>query len=254
MTLRYLLKFLLLPPAINFLVIIVAWFLLRRWPALRSAMMALSVVSLFLLSLPITSYYLTRSLEYYTPLSLQSVEIANYDAIVVLGGGRHRRAPEYSDLDIPKAAPLERIRYAAYLQNQTGLPILVTGGKFKLQDVPEAEFLERVLEKEFFASVKWQEGQSRTTWENALFSRQILQAEGIDRVLIVTHALHMPRAMYSFTQAGFSPKAAPTAFSSHLAMEFEVLDFVPHAIALSKSVAALHEWLGLAWYQLRYGE
>ena len=249
---RYLLKTLALPPMLNLLIILFAVLLLRRWVGLRNAVIGVSLLSLAIVCMPITSHYLARSLERHPALDLTSIELADYEAIIVIGGGRHRAAPEYQGLDIPKAQALERLRYAAYLQRRTGLPILVAGGSVREDGSPESEFMQRVLERQFLATVRWQENASRTTWENAALSKHLLGEENIDGVLLVTHALHMPRALYSFRKAGFKVRPAPTIFTAHQQISVDALDFVPRASALYRSVAALHEWLGLAWYHFRY--
>ncbi len=249
---RYLLKTLALPPTLNFLVILLAVLLLRRWVGLRNTVIGVSLLSLAIVCMPITSHYLARSVERHPALDLTSLELADYEAIVVIGGSRHRAAPEYEGLDIPNGRTLERLRYAAYLQRRTGLPILVAGGSVWEDESPESVFMQRVLERQFLATVRWQENASRTTWENAVLSKQLLAEENINGVLLVTHALHMPRALYSFRKAGFKVRPAPTIFTAHQKISIDVLDFVPRASALYRSVAALHELLGLAWYRFRY--
>ena len=68
------------------------------------------------------------------------------------------------------------------------------------------------LRDDFGVTVRWQEGRSRTTWENAQFSAQVLLPQGIKRVVLVTHAGHMPRAVWSFRKAGFEVVPAPVGF------------------------------------------
>ena len=252
MIIRYLLKTLALPPMVNLLVILLAVLLLQRWTVLRNSVIALSLLSLAAVSMPITSHYLARSLERYPALNLTTLELAEYDAIVVIGGGRLRAAEEYENTDIPNGRTLERLRYAAFLQRRTGLPIMVAAGSVWDGEAPESVFMRQVLERDLFATVRWEESASRTTWENAVFAKRALAKEDVNRVLLVTHALHMPRAMYSFTQAGFEVRAAPTILTSEQTEPFDALDYVPTARALYRSSAALHELLGLAWYRFRY--
>lgn len=246
--LRYLLKTLLLPPAINLLLILFALGCLKRYRKTGFALLALSIFSLTALSLPFGSNYLARQLEIYPPLDVAKIKADNYQAIIVLGSGRETQALEYGG-DMPTAMGLQRLRYGAYLQRATGLPILVSGGRFKENKQPEATFMAQVLEGEFNASVFWQESASHTTHENALFSWAMVKQNKIEHILLVTHAWHMKRAVYSFEKAGFRVRAAPTAFiSSH--EPFILLDFIPQAGALRNSSFLLHEMLGLYWYRL----
>jgi uncharacterized SAM-binding protein YcdF (DUF218 family) len=65
---------------------------------------------------------------------------------------------------------------------------------------------------DFGVTVRWQEGRSRTTWENAQLSAQVLLPQGIKRVVVVTQAAHMPRSVWSFEKAGFEVVPAPVGF------------------------------------------
>lgn len=248
---RYLLKALALPPAINILVILFALLFLRTRPKLRNTLILLSVLSLAVLAMPVATQFLARGLEEFPALNPEQIDSSEYQAIVILGAGRYRDAPEYGS-DVPKAMGLERLRYGALLQRKTGLPILVTGGMWDWDDMPEAEFMAQVIEREFMGSVSWREPESRTTWENAKYSKKIAVNNSINKILLVTHAWHMPRAVYSFEKAGFAITAAPTGFRSARDQEITPVDYMPQAGALFGSSLMLHEWLGLLWYRLAY--
>ena len=107
-----------------------------------------------------------------------------------------------------------------------------------------------MLERDFKSTVKWQEKQSRTTWENALYSKQLADQHKIKRALLVTHAWHMPRAVYSFEQAGLDVTPAPTMFKSVDLPGASFFDFVPNINSLQASTYMLHEMLGVLWYRL----
>ncbi len=246
---RYLLKTLALPPAINILVILFALFFLGRWRRLRMLTIILSLVSLALLSTPFVTKLLGSQIEKYPPLSAHEINPKDYQAIIILGAGRERDALEYEGEDSPTSLELERLRYGAYLHRKTGLPILTTGGDVSEQGrISEAEFMARVLREEFFVTVKWKEGKSRTTWENAENTMVIARQNGINKALLVTHAWHMPRAMYSFQRAGMNVTAAPTRFESYDLGKNSLLDFLPQAGALRDSSLLIHEFLGMGWY------
>jgi uncharacterized SAM-binding protein YcdF (DUF218 family) len=107
----------------------------------------------------------------------------------------------------------------------------------------------RVLREDFKTEVAWEEGQSEDTAENALFSARILKAAGIRRVLLVTQAMHMPRARAEFIRAGIEVVPAPTLFYSQV--KWSPLMLVPTASGLYRSFYAVHEWMGLIWYRLQ---
>ena len=247
---RYLLKALALPPAINIIILLLALLFLGRWRRLRMVTIFLSSVSLVLLSMPVVTQLLAKQIEIYPPLNVQEINPENYQAIVILGAGRIRHALEYDGQDSPTSLELERLRYGAYLQRKTGIPILTTGGDVSGEGRPaEADFMARVLEREFFATVRWKEGRSRTTKENAEYTMVLANKQGINKVLLVTHAWHMPRAMYSFQQVGLQATAAPTRFESREHDTGSLFDYLPTASALHDSALLIHEILGLYWYR-----
>nr|MBA3625884.1 YdcF family protein [Methylibium sp.] len=125
-------------------------------------------------------------------------------AIVVLGGGRVLRAPETGTSDL-RTPSLERLRYGVRLARETGLPLAFSGGTGWAARVEsgasEAEIARRIAQRDFRHPVTWLETASRDTQENAQLSVPLLQAAGIRHIVLVTHALHMPRAFHEFEQA-----------------------------------------------------
>lgn len=137
-------------------------------------------------------------------------------AIVVLGGGSKPLAPEYGVSNLNDRS-LERLRYGLWLGRETGAPVAFSGGVgWALGDTvttPEAQIAARIAQQEFARPLKWTEERSRDTRENAIYSTELLKAQGIRRVLLVTHQRHMPRALKVFAEAsagsGISIEAAP---------------------------------------------
>ena len=97
----------------------------RCRPRLARICVVTGVSLLWLLALPVLGNSMLRSLE---GEPLDHADLLQAQAIVVLGGGRYRDAPEYGG-DTVGEATLVRLRYAAKLHRETGLPLLVTGGK-----------------------------------------------------------------------------------------------------------------------------
>lgn len=235
---------LLLPPFNGLLLIGLGWWLWHARPRLARGLVGCGALLLLILSLPVVGDNLLHSLEP-EPLELQQAREAQ--AIVLLGGGRYLDAPEYGS-DTVGRYTLIRLRYAARLQLETGLPLLVTGGRPGGEGLSEGETMRRVLEQEFKVPVRWVEGESNNTRENAVLSARILQAAGVKRVLLVSHAWHLPRAVEAFARAGLEAIPAPTAFTRP---GLTPLAFLPNAAAMENSSNALHEWIGRLWYWLR---
>ena len=94
------------------------------------------------------------------------------------------------------------------------------------------------------------EEQSLTTYENALYSAPLLRERGIGRVLLVTSAFHMPRAVAVFEAQGVEVVPAPTDFK-RLVGEGLIPGWLPGAGNLARSSFALHEMAGLLVYRWR---
>jgi len=93
---------------------------------------------------------------------------------------------------------------------------------------------------------------STNTWENAVSLHRLLQDRGVSRVVLVTNAWHMPRSRWCFEQQGFSVIPAPVDYLTSQ-RAFDVRGLVPDAGVLADSSLALHEYIGIAWYRMRFG-
>lgn len=243
-------KSLLLPPLSLFVLMAAGFGFRLRWPRFGVAVIAFAGITLVALSTPVVGSALMQSLQPYPPVDLVHLP-ARVGAIVVLGGDTQSEAREYGG-DTAGYLTLERVRYGAYLYRQVGLPLLVTGGPVKPEASPIARQMEAVLTGEFNVPVAWIEDAARDTHENATNSARLLRQDGIDAVVLVTHAWHMRRAVAAFQRAGLNTVPAPTRFVSRTAPLID--DFLPSAGALQTSSFAIHEWIGIAWYTLRYGQ
>ncbi len=209
-------------------------------------LLVFSLAGLFLLSMPAVATALAGLLEHRPAQG--SANLGDAQAIVILGGGSYQAAPEYG-ADTVSGTTLERVRWGARLQRLSGLPIMVCGGKPFSTASSEATQMKTALIQDFQASVKWTEEQSLNTMENAHNARQQLAAEKVDRIVLVTHALHMQRARLAFEKAGFRVVEAPTGFSTWHPPG--ILNYLPSAEGLTLSQDFLHEFLGMGWYHLR---
>jgi uncharacterized SAM-binding protein YcdF (DUF218 family) len=240
---------LILPPSSLFLVIVVGLAIWRRWPRAGRIVAGTGLAALAFLSTQAGAGCLVTPLERQTT-PLQAPERAGAQAIVVLAAGRLRQAPEYEGRDIPDYLALARLRYAAHLQRATGLPVLVSGGTDA--DDPtyaKADAMAVALRQDFGVPVKWSERRSRDTRENAIYSAALLQTSGIRRILLVTDAMHMPRARAAFERAGLDVVEAPTMFFSRQRLGPGA--WVPSAEGMRRSWYAVYELLGIAWYRVR---
>jgi uncharacterized SAM-binding protein YcdF (DUF218 family) len=236
MLLRFktLLRSVLLPPAGPLLLALVGVLMIRRRPLLARVCLILGLGSLWLLSTPVVCDALAGLAEHYPALDLRSA--AGAQAIVVLGGGGQRAfAPEYGG---PAAEPvlLERLGYGAYLARNTGLPILVTG--FRI----ETAAMRATLLRNFDIDARWADDEAHDTFENATNSARLLKVDGIHRVVLVTHAVHMRRSVHEFEAAGLEVVAAPVGMLAE--RDRGVSRYIPNSAALLRASAAVNELLG----------
>lgn len=218
--------------------------LVRRrtgWPLL-----AVSLAGLSMLAIPAIATALAGLLEH-RPVP-GNLNLDDAQAIVILGGGSYQAAPEYGT-DTVSGTTLERLRWGARLQRMSGLPIMVSGGRPYSTASSEAAQMKAALRQDFQIDVKWLEDQSFDTMQSARYARQQLATAQVDRIALVTHALHMRRARLAFEQAGFRVIEVPTGFST--LHPPGILNFLPSAEGLQLSHDFFHEILGLGWYHLR---
>ncbi len=244
-----LIKAIILPPALNFVVIAIGLLLLNKYKYCARVLLFAGALSLVLFCWLPFSHALLKSLEKYPPL-VPPVVVNKEQAIVVLSAGSYPYAKEYGKA-IDGTAALERDHYAAFIHRETGLPILVSGGYVVSSDMSEASVMADTLKNSFNASVTWQEGKSRNTAENAIYSAALLKENGIEKIYLVTHAWHMLRAVKMFEKQGLEVTPAPTMFASN--MTNTSWDYyLPNASALFNVRIALREYIGIVWYKLRY--
>lgn len=240
---------LLLPPALlcwlGLMALLLAW---RGWRIMATLLALVAIIGNYALMTPVGANAISAPLERrVTALNdLAQIPSAGYQAIVVLGGGRYDAAPEFAGQDTMNAEMLMRLRYAARVQRATQLPLLVTGGSPLGKTHDEASLMAQTLREDFQVPVRWQERLSRTTEENAELSSAMLAPLGIKRIVLVSHASHLPRAQAQFEAAGFQVLAAPTGFTTEGAHCRPIICYTPQHGALLESRRALHEWLGIA--------
>lgn len=232
--LRILLRTLILPPGCLLILGFVGLLLARRYRRLGTALAALSLVGLWLLSTPVVADGLERMADRYPALDLSHPLDAQ--AIVILGGGGYRKyAPEYGG-PAPEYAMYDRLAYGAYVARHTGLPVLVTGNGM------EAVTMQVSLARDFGVQPKWVDEGAEDTYDNAHDSARILRAAGITHVVLVTSDTQLWRAAHEFEAAGLSIVPAPAGVWAP--REIGTVRFVPTATGLLRSYTAVYELMG----------
>ena len=238
-TLKTLLRMLVLPPAGPLIVALIGAWLAQRAsaPATRRigwGLLTVSLAGLWLLATPVVAERLERAAERCPALDLTRPVQAQ--AIVILGGGEFRKwAPEYGEA-AAGVGLLERLSYGAYVARRTKLPVLVSG------TAREVLAMRTTLARDFGVEVRWAEAESRDTFQNAEFSARLLRPEHVTRIVLVTSASHEWRAVQEFTSAGFQVVPAPAG--AWAPQPVELSHYLPSAAGLQHSSDALYELLG----------
>ncbi|MFZ1990984.1 MAG: YdcF family protein [Alphaproteobacteria bacterium] len=238
---RILLETLLLPPADLLMLSAIGVFLLRSRRRLGLTLILGSLVGFYVLSLPLVGKLLLMT------VSVPDRVPSNAQAIVVLSAGLRNKAHEFGE-DAPDDLTLERLRYAAYLERKTHLPILVSGGALPSDEGNLAQVMAETLKNDYGIDARWVEDKSLTTAENAKFSAAILKASGISRIYLVSHGWHLARALLAFRRTGLTVYPAGTVYPVLKRSDF--YDPIPEASAFRNSCYSLHEILGYFWYLL----
>jgi len=239
--------------------LVAAALFLRKHPGWQRAVLIGALAVLFLGGNRWVSYSLTKNLEW---KHLPPAEMPKAEVIVLLGGGTEPPEPPRPMVELNGAG--DRIVYAAYLYQQgkadrilisggttwmtgqTSNPAADMGALLDLLGVPE----ERLL----------LQGRSQNTYEDALYSCEMLKEMGVQRILLVTSASHMPRALALFEKQGMQVTPAPVDFkvtqkgwddlrSGSLANRLIYL--MPNASDLGLTTNSLKEYIGMWVYRLR---
>lgn len=168
--------------------------------------------------------------------------------VVVLGGGRDWNPRGVDDFSGLNAASRRRMDQGiGYWRGDTRRVVVVSGGPTRVGATPHADTLVRYARWMGVPEIALRsETLSPNTWHNA---RQVagLEPPVERRIVLVTSALHMPRAFYSFDAAGFEVCPMPTDWRF---IPFGLPGYlIPQTSALVKTEVALHELVGLAYYR-----
>lgn len=205
---------------------------------------------LLLLSSPLVAYLAVGSLEWAYPERHERPQ--GITTIVVLGG--YVSPPTETD---PRGRlgwdSFNRCLRAEELYRQ-GPPctILITGGDM-FPDEPGPAIAEAmggflaqygVPQEDLLL-----ETQSLNTYENAVQTKRLLEARGVQRVLLVTDALHLRRAEACFRRQGIEIVPAGCCYGTST-FEWSPAAFLPSSGAAMDVRRVLHEWVGIWYYRL----
>ena len=221
------------------------------------------VIALFIISIAgnsLLSDVFAKTLEWQYISEPQAIPSA--EAIVILGGGLKPKVYPRPMIDLAEQG--DRVIYGAKLYKMNKAPLIITtGGRIKWQNAQlnasEADDMKELLMLfDIPESAIVTEGDSYNTHDNAVNTKVILDDLQIDRVILVTSALHMPRAIKVFEKQGIGVIPAPTDYLvSQNQLEFNstwqrfLLSILPNSNSLDKTTVTMKEYLGTFIYRLK---
>jgi len=225
----------------------------QRARAVAGALIGVFAVYYLAATWPLGSL-LVDALERQAPAADKAVRPDGASAIVVLAGAASDAPPERAELNGPGWRRLWR-GVELFWELEGRVPLIFSGGAPRGALARPGDLARRyALRFGIPADDFWLEGQSRTTYESGLAVRALLDEKfpgrRTHRILLVTSAWHMPRAVPSFARLAMEVVPVPCDFRSG-AQRFGVRTLVPTYEALATSSFALREWIGLAVYRLR---
>ncbi|WP_281885252.1 YdcF family protein [Paenibacillus sp. YYML68] len=246
----YMLKMLysfLLPPGLFVLLLLAlgmwCWARLNRKAGIA---VLVAAVLLYGSSISLVTDPLVRSLENrYSPPAPGKL---TGDVYVVLGGGAIDGVPHPDGVGQLTGHTLQRVVAAARLYAEKPLPIIVSGGQVYANSGNEGQLAKRTLLSLGVpeASIKL-EDRSRTTEENAEFTKVLLDQHGYTRPILITSAFHMARAMKHFEANGIAVLPYPVDYKASpasLPRTFQQT-WTPRSAAMDDLSLVLKEYLGL---------
>ena len=240
------------------LLVLTLWWIWRkrRGRALASTAIALGI--LLISSNTWVAGSLVQSLEWRN-LPPEPVPLA--EAIVVLGGSTRAAIEPRPWVDVNEAG--DRVLHGAQLYKAGKAPkVILSGGRinWKKGGASEAEDMAQIaMAMGVPESDIWLDSTSLNTYQNAVNVKEILEQAGLNQILLVTSAIHMPRSLAIFQKQGINAIAAPTDFlvvqgffsQKRGTPQAFVLNSLPDAKNLEDTSRAIKEYIGFAIYRLR---
>tara|TARA_Y100000588_G_scaffold227176_1_gene240991 strand:- start:3343 stop:4119 length:777 start_codon:yes stop_codon:yes gene_type:complete len=223
--------------------------LLFRYTRIARISLLLCSLVLFICSSPLSTKLYSQHEKQYQAVSVVDSPLA--DAIVLLGG----------EVGVPLPPRVEsqlggnRTLHAFRLYRAGRAPLIIVSGDNKFQQIgvdSESFYTAEILKSWGIPeSSIVLEKQSRNTYQNAVQVKKILKTRELTRILLVTSAFHMPRAIRTFQHAGLDAIPSPSGYSVAAYSKPVILDWWPRLGNISKAQAVVKENLGIFVYRLR---
>lgn len=231
------------------LALLLLWLLTRRRGFLTTVVVV--TLLLWLAATPWLSRSVQSLLEHRAGEAVAE-SLPRADAIVVLGGTLSPPAASGGDANLSSAA--DRLVYAARLYALGKAPVILISGGMRDGAASDAESVHAGALLAGWGipeSAILTETESINTYENAVYSKLMLDQHGLKTVLLVTSAMHMPRALATFRTAGITATPAPTDFEASGPGPSGLHAWIANPAALELTTRVLKEYVGWLVYRNR---
>ena len=199
-------------------------------------------------SFPVCQFLISSLEKNFPPTAIENTPKA--DVIVVLGGMINTLSAYPERVELLSSGDRLTDSILLYKAGRAE-QILFTGGSGILfeQEIKEAGFAKKFLTDFGVPENKILiESESRNTFENALYTKKILEEKKMNRIILVTSAFHMKRSVAIFKKLGLEVIPFPTDYRAlNMGLNFDA--FVPSTGALDTTTLAIKEWIGIIAYE-----
>ncbi|WP_459997003.1 YdcF family protein, partial [Marinitoga arctica] len=216
-------------------------------------MIFISILIIYIFSIQITSRILVYPLEdSFEPINFNDIDKTTPSIIVILGGGAISNTPNSPNLGELSDQSLKRIYKGYELYKKTNFPIVISGGNPPNTNyIPEALIMRYYLVKfGVNPSNLFIEPDAKTTQENAIYVKNLIESMKINKIYLITSAIHMPRSYKIFSEYfNNNIKIIPVP-SNYLITRDKIswIDFKPDIDSLKANAYAIHEYLGMLYF------
>ncbi|MCK5780902.1 MAG: YdcF family protein [Psychrilyobacter sp.] len=228
-------------------------FSLRKKRTLSRLLLIKIIILTYLLSIEPVKDMIIQPLEKkYNPITNEQLKTG--DSYIVLGGGIYDNAPTSlgENTGIPSKSAMYKIVETVKLYKIYPMKIIISGGI-----VYSGEKSEGSVYKNLMISLGVPkndiivEGKSKTTAENARFTKEIMKDLKLKKAILVTSATHMNRSVYIFEKYGVEVIPNPTGYQSRYKESYGIESYLPNSYNFVAIRSAIWEYIGIIFYKFK---
>jgi uncharacterized SAM-binding protein YcdF (DUF218 family) len=238
------------------------FFLILRKPIATKRFLWLSMIGFILVGYAPIPESLARILEN----SIEKADINKMPSdqiagIIILGGAISGEDIAIDRGEVSISSSAERVTKGLELiRRYPNLPFIFSGfsGRVSPRGMSEADAFKQLIAEQGLAeitqSTAYYENQSRNTYENAFYSKKMIDQLGVGNPsiktgpwLLVTSATHMPRSVKIFEKKGIQVIPIPVDYQTSYTLQWRKFDITEGALLWNR---LLHEYIGIVAYSL----